>query len=155
MTFIADTMLGKLSRWLRILGYDTVYDKNATIEQIADMALNSDAAFLTRRTYFPIKTAIKNMVFIPHEKIEDQLKYIAERFNLNISGPFFTRCLNCNKEIVPVAKDKLQGKVPQRTFEGTNDFYLCPQCNKIYWHGTHYKNTLNKLARISILISEI
>jgi hypothetical protein len=148
MTFVADTMLGKLSRWLRILGYDTIYKSTMTPEQLAEAAENRDSIFLTRRTQLPAKAVFRNVIFIPHEKFEDQLRFIVEHCNLNISGALFTRCLKCNTEVIRISKDLLQGKIPQRTFEGTDDFYRCPQCNNIYWSGTHYRNTLNKLQRI-------
>jgi uncharacterized protein with PIN domain len=148
MTFVADTMLGKLSRWLRILGYDTVYDATMTLEQLALAAESSESMFLTRRTKLPAKTVFRNVIFIPHEKFEDQLRFIVERCNLQISGTLFTRCLTCNTEVIRIPKDRIQGKVPHRTFDGTNEFFICPHCNNIYWSGAHYRNTVNKLDRI-------
>ncbi len=148
MTFVADTMLGKLSRWLRILGYDTIHNPTMTLVQLAEAAEKRDSIFLTRRTQLPVKATFRDVIFIPHEKFEDQVRFIVDRCNLDISGALFTRCLKCNTEVIRISKDLLQGKIPQRTFEGTDDFYKCPQCNNIYWRGTHYRNTLNKLQRI-------
>ena len=148
MTFIADTMLGKLARWLRILGYDPVYDQAMTVSQMAEAAKKPDSVLLTRRIRFHAESLIQNTVFIPHEKFEDQLRYIVGLYNLKINGPFFTRCLKCNREVIPVAKDRARGKVPERTFEGTEEFYKCPECENIFWRGAHHKNTLNKLDRI-------
>lgn len=58
------------------------------------------------------------------------------------------RCLKCNIEVIRIPKDQLEGKVSPRTFEGMEEYYLCPRCNNIYWNGTHYGNTLKKLEGI-------
>lgn len=148
MTFIVDTMLGKLSRWLRILGYDTIYDPDLTIKQLAEESEKHNAIFLTRRKRLPENLIFRNLIFIPHDRFEDQIKFIVNKFGLSLKDQIFTRCIICNSKVSQVSKEEVSSIVPERTYAGISTFFKCPQCKNIYWIGTHYRNTIEKLKRI-------
>lgn len=148
MKFVADTMLGKLARWLRILGYDTIYDASFPFQKLVEMSNSGDVVFLTRRKYLPSGNEFSNAFYIPVEKFDDQLRFVVETFKLDIHQNLFTRCLRCNIEVRVVEKSKLKGKIPKQSFEGFDIFSECPNCHNVYWNGAHFTNTLKKLNRI-------
>ena len=150
MEFIVDTMLGKLARWLRILGYDAVYESTMTLKELAEMSNSTDTIFITRRKTLPDGLTIKNMLYVPGEKFEDHFRFIIKRFHLDTKEYLFTRCLHCNVEVKVVEKSVVVGKVPQQSFEGFQEFHECPKCHKIYWGGAHLRNTQKKLEQILI-----
>lgn len=102
MQFVADTMMGKLSRWLRILGYDTVYDSLLSLKQLTVTGNSKNAIFLTRQKIRSEDMHPKNHVYVQGEKFEAQLQFIIERFNLNTTDGLFTRCIRCNEAVKDV-----------------------------------------------------
>ncbi len=148
MKFVADTMLEKLARWLRILGYDTTHSPTMSLKQLIEVSSATGEIFLTKRKTLPDGINIQNFQYIPSEKFDDQLRFVVEHFKLDINRKLFTRCLECNIEVVRADKATLEGKVPSRSLEGLEEFYKCPNCRKIYWGGTHLNNTRKKLERI-------
>jgi len=148
MKFIADSMLGKLARWLRILGYDAFYDPSVTLNQLIEMSKSSNVVFLSRRKSLPDGLHLQNMCYIPSEKIEEQIRFVIKQFNLDTRMNLFTRCLHCNAEVISIDKSLAKGKVPEKSFEGYENFSQCPNCKKIYWKGGHFLNTIKKLNNI-------
>lgn len=148
MKFVVDTMLEKLSRWLRILGYDTTHSKTMPFKQLVEVSNVLDTVFLTKRKFLPDGVNILKMQYIPFEKFDDQFRFVVEHFKLDINRRLFTRCLDCNVEVGRVDKTMLEGKVPPKSFEGFEEFFQCPNCKKIYWGGAHLTNTQKKLERI-------
>jgi len=148
MKFVADTMLGKLARWLRILGYDTMHESSASLDDQLARASQPDTVFLTRRKSLPDGSMQANVYYVKAEKFDAQLREVVHRFGLDIECHVFTRCLDCNVEVQPVAKDSVRGKVPEKSFDGFDTFFQCPTCQAISWSGVHLTNTKNKLKRI-------
>lgn len=146
MKFVADTMLGKLARWLRILGYDTVYNSSALLKALIELSNNKGAIFLTKRKSFPNGTTPPTTVyFVRGERFAEQFRCVVEHFNLTASMTIFSRCLKCNVPVRSVEKQAVEGRVPPRSLEGFDTFYECPECLAVYWNGAHYANTLRKL----------
>ncbi|MDI6767266.1 MAG: Mut7-C RNAse domain-containing protein [Bacteroidota bacterium] len=148
MKFVVDTMLEKLARWLRILGYDTTHSKTMSFRQLVEVSNVSGAVFLTKRKTLPDGVNILNVKYIPFEKFEDQLRFVVEHFHLDINRKLFTRCLQCNIEVVKVDKSTVDRKVPQQSYIGFDEFFQCPNCNQVYWGGAHLTNTKKKLEQI-------
>lgn len=134
MKFICDTMLGKLAKYLRILGLDA---RNAGAaeylqchEEMADLPY-----FLTRST----KTIRgKRVVHIKSDRARDQVKEIREIICPCIDpGKIMKRCIECNTELMDVEKEDIEPQVPEFVYHHYARFRKCSQCGKIYWEGSH------------------
>ncbi len=134
MNFICDVMLGKLAKYLRILGFDTIYIKNA--RAIEDYKrLKSERLFLTRRTK---ETGYERTVHIKSEVPLEQLREIKGLIRPHVkSGAVLNRCIECNNELVDVDKKDIEPLVPEFVFHTYVRFRMCPSCKRIYWEGSH------------------
>lgn len=148
MKFVADTMLGKLARWLRILGYDTVYDPKLSLQELVSISNRTNALFLTHRKSLPDGIVLEQSFNLIHEQFSEQLKCVINHFGLDTQQYLFTRCLACNVAVQPIEKQKIEGKIPEKAFHSFQEFFQCPTCHSIYWGGTHRTNTLKKLQQI-------
>jgi uncharacterized protein len=149
MKFICDTMLGKLTKYLRIVGIDASYSSSVTLSQIITLAMAEHRTILTRRTDHQLLKHSAESYFILSNYPFEQLQDVFIHFNLQAdSAQFFTRCLSCNQPIVAVDKDSVADSVPPYVFCTASEFARCPQCAKIYWKGTHYGNMLKRLEMV-------
>lgn len=140
--FIADNMLGGLARWLRILGYDTVYERNMPDWMVLQRAELEDRIILTRDRALHRRALKKGLssVFIWGIEVDEMLAQLASSTGIELSVDFSeTRCPEDNAQLVKVDKDKIKDKVPRRVYELHDDFWLCPRCGKAYWVGNHWK----------------
>ena len=141
MKFIADIMVGKLARYLRMAGYDVAYFNDASDDFILETAMEEDRIVLTRDTLMLkrrqfINGALKS-VFISDDDIRKQLIQVRSELNI-ILGPDLIRCLICNDELVKVLKKDVRNIVSPYVYKTKNEFMHCNGCGKYYWRGTHY-----------------
>ena len=144
--FVVDFMLGRLAKWLRILGYDTVYADKHLDESLLLTSLKEGRILVTRSKTVSKKRALK-LVFIVSGSFIEQVRQLARELNLKINEEyFFTLCTFCNAPLLPVEKkDSLKTFVPDYVFQTQNKFSRCPTCGKVYWPGTHYGLLLKTL----------
>ena len=148
MRFIVTKELGKLVRWLRIIGFDTLYYQEADIGKLAIMALRDKRIIITRNRGIPHLK--KTMVVINAEDIFEQLRELKEKLDLTIQpDTIFTRCTLCNTVLEPIAKADVQKKVPKYVFTEQENFRRCPACDKIYWQGSHWGNIKEVIAKLT------
>lgn len=135
--FAADRALGALAKWLRILGYDTVYESDSSSQSFFEN-LEVDRILLTRTRKIQKKFAVHRTVFITSNYRADQLKQVIDEIGINPSDirPF-SRCIKCNLTIAEVKKEEVYGRVPDFIWETHDTFNKCGQCKRIYWSGTH------------------
>lgn len=137
--FIADVHLGKLARYLRMCGFDTLYEKDYSDDEIIIISSLQKRIILTRDKRLLNNRKVTHGLRIRSGNPESQLKEVFDRLDLkNLAKPF-TRCMGCNTLLVDVPKEKIIDKLPPRTKEFYNTFKLCPQCNQIFWEGSHFK----------------
>jgi hypothetical protein len=138
-------MLGKLARYLRILGFDAEYIKNAT--PLHNYAGQTDPPyFLTRTTN---RVSFERTVLIKSDKVREQLCEIREIIRPFIdSGRTMNRCIECNVELVDVDKKDIEQKVPEFVFHQYPRFWSCPKCGKVYWEGSHAANMAELVKNI-------
>lgn len=146
MKFLTDGMLGKLTRWLRLLGYDVKYSRSLNDEQLIEIAKRESRILLTRdlKLYRQATVQKINSFFVERTTEAKKLASLAKRFNLKLDFDVtVSRCPKCNAQIKPIAKEEITGKVPETTASYYDEFWKCLNCEKIYWQGAHWKR-INK-----------
>ncbi len=145
MKFLVDFMLGKLARDLRILGFDVKYIQPTSPLVLIQIAKMESRIIITRNT------KLKNypeVFFIDSEIPQNQVKIVLKQFNLERNIRPFSRCLNCGALLHPLSKSEVKGRVPFFVYENQEEFSICPQCQKIYWPGSHHKNMLQRIKKM-------
>jgi hypothetical protein len=134
MKFVCDAMLGKLAKYLRILGLDAEYIKD--LKDLKHYNGQTDAPyFLTRTTR---KMAYERTIFIRSDKVKEQLHEIKEMIRPFIDhDKIMNRCIECNVQLMNVQKNNIEQKVPEFVFHQYGQFRECPKCGKVYWEGSH------------------
>lgn len=149
MKFIADVMLGRLAKWLRILGYDTTYDSNFTDDDLFFRAHQEKRILLTRDSDLAHRMNPQYCLFITEQAVREQVKQVIEQYHLNTEQDLFTRCTLCNDPVRPVLKKFVAGRIPDFVYNSNKEFYYCERCDKIYWAGSHIKQVRELLSKLS------
>lgn len=151
MKFIADVMVGRLARYLRLAGFDVLYDNTFTDQQIVDIARDQSRIVLSRDSLMFERREFVNKridyVFIQDDSLSKQLRQVRDTLDIEIV-PMFSRCVECNHKLVSVDKPKVKGEVPPYVFKTQHSFMFCPACNRYYWKGTHYSNIIKNMDKM-------
>jgi uncharacterized protein len=145
--FLVDAMLGSLAKWLRILGYDTLYDSSFDDHRLARLARSEDRLLLTRDTGLVCQRGFRSL-WVVSERLTDQLAQVIRECALRINRPF-SRCPVCNDPLEVVPKDEAWGQVPPFVFQTQDQFSLCPKCNRFYWRGTHWQQMVARVTQVT------
>ena len=141
MKFVVDGMLGKLARWLRMMGHDVEYSNKLDDSELLTIAKNQQRILLTR-DFELYQQAIRKDVevfYVEGQTEEDRLAALAKRFGIMLEIDMETsRCPKCNTPVKPVPKEKVAGRVEKSTFEHYTEFWECPRCGQVYWQGAHW-----------------
>jgi uncharacterized protein len=148
LKFMADSMLGRLARWLRILGYDAVYETSISDNDLIARALRENRIILTMDRELADRKSAKNVLLIKSYDYKEQLKHVITYYKIDCESHIFSRCLLCNEQLDSIEKEKIKDKVPSYVYEAHDEFDICPQCHRIYWSGTHRVNILKMLDEI-------
>ncbi len=140
--------LGRLAKWLRILGYDAEYAKDSNSPSLIIQALRQERIILTRNHRLPASRGIK-IITLKTQKLKEQLAEALGELKVEPkTDRMFSRCTICNKELVSIDKNKIKGKVPEYVYNTQEDFFACTACNRIYWQGTHWGNVNSLIKEI-------
>ncbi len=148
LKFIADAMLGRLARWLRIIGYDILYESSISDDDLIARAIREHRIILTMDRKLTERESARNSLLIKSPSYKEQLKQVITHYNIDYKTEIFTRCLVCNRRLDPVAKEKIKDKVPPYVYSTQDEFDICQQCGRIYWSGTHRIKMLKMLDEI-------
>ncbi len=146
--FAADAMLGRLARWLRLLGFDCTYAPEITDEQIVRLGVADGRTILTRDHRLPEEWWIEDIYVVREDGVRKQLVEVIQRFDLASLVRVLTRCNDCNRTLRRVARADVSGRVPSRVLELYEGFSECPDCGRVYWEGSH-------AARIRTLVENL
>ena len=135
--FIADSMLGKLAKWLRVLGYDTLYFRDVQDGYLVNVARREERILLTRDTRLLLRRRPCRILFVHHDRVWNQLRQVVGELGLAMGERFGSRCLRCNQPLAPLPKDRAEGHVPEYVFRHHEVFWHCEECRRIFWAGTH------------------
>ncbi|MBI2875951.1 MAG: Mut7-C RNAse domain-containing protein [Candidatus Tectomicrobia bacterium] len=147
MRFLTDPPLGKLARWLRVLGYDTLYYRQMDPRSMMARARKEDRVILTRATSLKKRldaTALPHL-FVRSDHLGEQLREVIQAFSLPAQPGPFSLCLVCNERLHQVAKEDVEGQVPDFVYETQPHFVRCPRCRRVYWPGTHRQRMEEKI----------
>ena len=147
--FILDGMLGSLARWLRILGYDTLYYVDRDDDELRDEALKTGRILVTRDSEL-VQRSRKNgtpVLLIQSDETLTQLKEITETYDLDVT-PKNTRCPRCNGLLESVEKTILKDAVPDESYNAFDEFWRCMECDAVYWQGSHWVQILDSLESL-------
>lgn len=144
--FLADSMLGTLAKWLRILGYDTAYDAHLDDHQLVRLSRAEGRILLTRDTSLSQRKGL-TCLLVESAVLEEQLAQVVRAFRLPLDHAF-SRCPVCNAVLLDVSKHEAWGQVPPFVFQTQESFKLCAECNRFYWRGTHWQRMQESLQRL-------
>jgi hypothetical protein len=142
--FVADAMLGRLARWLRILGYDTLYDAAWDDPHLVRLARAQDRVLLTRDTELARRRGVR-VVLVEGETLEAQLDFLRRALHIRARLDM-GRCPVCNGQLQAVEKKSVRERVPPYVYATQDAFRVCAGCGRIYWRGTHWERMREKVA---------
>jgi len=136
--FIADMHMGKLAKWLRMLGFDTYYRRELHDPEIAERSANEHRIVVTRDLGLLKRNQVQLGYWVRSQNPEEQLVEVMKRYQLDVFMQPFTRCMTCNGLIEPVAKASVRDQLTDRIAQELDEFFQCQQCAQVYWKGSHY-----------------
>lgn len=146
--FWAEATLGKLAKWLRLLGFDTCYHPRARLDD-GIKACAHPRILLTKTRRTAKRFAGHPMVHIHEDSPEEQLKEVVRALGLERKDlKPFSRCLQCNRKTRPVSRGQVQGKVPDYVWQTAQRFTTCNGCKRIYWSGSHTERALERIRAL-------
>jgi uncharacterized protein with PIN domain len=150
--FIVDHNVGKLAKWLRMMGYDALLFKEEDDGSLVRLALAEDRVVLTKDSQIMKRRVVTSgklkAVFLDDDDPKVQLRKVIETLCLDCQHRPFSLCLECNYPLVERAKEEVRGRVPPYVFETQEQFMECPSCHRIYWRGTHWMAMKRVLQRL-------
>jgi uncharacterized protein with PIN domain len=152
LKFICDDNLGKLAKWLRALGYDTLFKLTIEDGELVSLALKENRIILSRDTKLSRFKIKDRYLLIQSENPWEQLKQVMDHFKLKIEEDLlFTRCLVCNQSLQKVEKEKIKQRLYPYIYQTQENFVYCSVCDKIYWAGTHVERMTKRLSGSGII----
>jgi hypothetical protein len=153
-------MLGSLARWLRFLGYDTLYPRLLDDTDVLHMAEKEDRMLLTRDRELAGRAGSRGKL-IASVELDEQIHQLHNAFGLHLDGErLMLRCPKCNTMLEAISKDevrKIAGEracvpgveqIPPMVLERQDDFWRCPGCDQIFWRGSHYDRIMDKIGEL-------
>ena len=151
MRFVIDSMLGGLTRWLRMLGYDTVYLNEVSDDELLAISTDEGRVLLTKDLAL-FRRAISRQLdayFVEGRSTASRLANLAKRYLIRLEvDPNLSRCPLCNSRLKSTEKQELLRTVPRGTLNNYDQFWSCAKCKKVYWHGSHWKR-INETLRMA------
>ncbi len=151
MKFIVDNNVGKLARWLRMMGYDTLFFGSGDDSRLVATALDEGRVILTRDTQIMKRGVVASgrlkAVLIKSDESERQMRQVIETLNLDCRFGLFTICLECNQPLEERSRQQVKDRVPPFVFQTQSQYMECPVCGRIYWQGTHWQAMTRKLEK--------
>jgi uncharacterized protein with PIN domain len=151
LKFVADGMLGRLTRWLRMLGHDVEYSTTMDDSHLMAVARREKRVLLTRDLELYKQATAKGVEVFYFQGLtgEEKLSEVARRFNIRMEIDLaVSRCPKCNAKLKQTTKRKVQGKIEENTLLHYDEFWKCPKCGQIYWQGSHWNGIRRTLESV-------
>jgi uncharacterized protein with PIN domain len=147
--FMVDINVGKLAKWLRMMGYDTLFFDGSDDSQMVASALAEGRVILTRDTQIMRRKVVTSgrlkAILIKSDEPEQQIRQVVETLELDCRFRPFTICLECNQPLGARTREQVKDLVPPYVFKTQDQFMECPNCCRIYWRGTHWAAMTKRL----------
>ncbi len=147
--FVIDSNLGKLARYLRLLGFDALYSNQYSDPQVVDIGVTEQRIILTRDRRLLHHKIITHGYWVRSVRPAEQVAEVLKRFDLKQLVRPMHRCAVCNGIISSVKKEKILDQLEPLTKKYYHEFHQCQDCGKIYWKGSHYNKILKKLDALT------
>ena len=151
--FFADNNVGRLAKWLRMMGYDTRFFNGSDDSHMIAIALAEDRVILTRDTQIMRRRVVTSgqlkAILIQTDEPERQMRQVIDSLNLDCQFRPFTICLECNQPLVPRTREQVKDLVPPYVFQTQVQYVECPTCHRIFWRGTHWQAMTGKLSKFT------
>ncbi|MCK5833026.1 Mut7-C RNAse domain-containing protein [bacterium] len=152
ISFVVDVMLGRLARWLRLLGYSVYYDRFGEDSALLARAISGKSILLTRDHQLADR-ASQSGFLLESDDFREQLATVIKKFNLELKL-FGDICPLCGGRIAQVPKETVEGEVPEYTYATHEVFKKCQACENIYWSGSHRELAIEQLKEIFMPFQE-
>ncbi|MEN8113025.1 MAG: Mut7-C RNAse domain-containing protein [Actinomycetota bacterium] len=136
--FVADNHLGRLARYLRLLGFDTLHDPDWDDPDLVTISTTDDRILLTRDVGLLKHSAVTHGCYVRATDPKEQVTEVVRRFHLARRLTPYTRCMICNGETAWVDKVDIEDRLPPETRRHFDEFRMCASCGNVYWHGAHH-----------------
>lgn len=150
--FYCDTMLGRLAKWLRLLGYDADYRPEIDDWEMLKLCRSQGRTLLTRDTRVMKRWQISRgqvlAVLLSSDRVKEQIGELSAAVGLKATGE--VRCPICNQTLDPLAREKARDRVPPYVYETQSEFRTCPACGRVYWKATHWREIENVRGRFGV-----
>ncbi len=147
-----DVNVGKLAKWLRILGYDTLFINDLSDDELIRIAMDEGRVLLTKDTRMLRRRVAYSdqlkLVMIRDDDVKEQLRQVVQALNLDCGLKPFSICLECNQPLLAREKEQVRDLVPPFVFRTQTQYMECPSCHRIYWRGTHWQRMKKDLDRL-------
>ncbi len=147
-SFVADVMVGRLAKWLRIAGFDVLYSNRFADDELVRLSNGEGRILLSRDTRLLVRRAVNRFIFLQSEDVRAQLKQVFRSAHVTHLPALLSRCLSCNEPLTEVPRESVSGIVPAYVFRTQSYFKACPRCRKVYWAGTHRQSVLRTLEKL-------
>jgi uncharacterized protein len=149
LKFAADIMLGRLAKWLRIVGEDVIYGRHLTGYGLIRAARLENRLILTR------DRSLKNkqpppLLYLQSDHYREQLEQVIRDCGLAVGKRLFTRCIRCNTVLQSRTRESVEKSVPPYVFSTQENFFWCTTCRRIYWPATHHQNMIDELKKLQV-----
>lgn len=148
---VIDSMCGRLARWLRMLGFNTHYDREVDDVKLLSKVKDGGGLLITRDASLH-RRALKeglSSILLKSSNHAEQLATLANELKSKFKfDPDSSRCPACNSLLRKVSRDEVMGKVPEKSFKLYSVFWVCTRCNKVYWQGSHWPGILKVLKKV-------
>ena len=152
MRFVVDSNVGRLARWLRIAGFDTLFVRDIDDNRLVRIALDEDRVLLTRDRQILKRRLVTSgrlkVILIEDDEVKAQLRQVLTALNLASELRPFSLCVECNEPLVPREKGEVEELVPPYVFRTQTQYMQCPGCLRVYWRGTHWERMSRELEGI-------
>ena len=147
--FAVDTMLGRLARWLRLLGYDTAYGTHLSGRTLLRTARAETRIVLTRRRDLLRRLELPHL-YVDSDHFREQLSQVVLAFDLDVEHLLLTRCPECNRELSAETAGTIAHRVPPYVAQTQERFRSCPRCHRVFWAGTHHEHIRAELRALRL-----
>lgn len=141
-------MLGTLAKWLRILGYDTLFEPDLDDHQLVRVARAEARVLLTRDRELARRRGVRTLL-VTSENLDEQVRQVVAELGLEPDRSF-SRCPVCNEPLEALDRESARARVPAHVFRTQEAFKTCPGCRRVYWRGTHWQQMDDYLAQLCL-----